>query len=117
MKPYQSNKQFGQTTKKSNKSLATSRYQRQFGKGGKRQQEEPSKLDNKADEAAARRRLRQEQGEIIDGKFGYHRLEDQHQEQQNSALRGDTGISKTVQRRGWVFNMSATTVRYTLSFF
>ena len=101
--------------KKPNKSTAASRYQRQFGKGDKRRQEESSNVDSKTDEVAARRRLRQEQSEIIDGKFGYHRLEDQHQEQQSSAIRGDTTTGKTLQRRGWVFNMSATTVRYTPS--
>ena len=76
---------------------------------------------SKADEAAARRRLRQEQAEIIDSKFGYHRLEDQYQERrQNSSLggaeRGDAGVDKFMQRRGWLFNMAATTVRllYTL---
>lgn len=118
MGPYpNSNRLFGQTMKKSNKSSVASRYQRQLGRDGnqsQRQKEEPSWSENsKADEAAIRRRLRQEQGEIIDVKFGYHRLEDQHQERQNSSLRGDSGIEKAVQRRGWLFNMSATTVRYT----
>ena len=120
------NRQFGQSMKKSNKSSAGSRYQQQFGNKNKYQQQhnqtDSSNVDpNKADEAAARRRLRQEQQEIIDVKFGYHRLEDQYQErQQNSRLReerGNTGpgVDKLMQRRGWLFNMAATTVRLCVS--
>ena len=116
-----SNKLFGQTMKKSNRSSAASRYQRQFGKGGQRQPpygKDSSKPETtQAEEVAARRRLRQEQSETIDAKFGYHRLEDQYQEQRqkNSRLRtgnGDAGgVDKLMQRRGWLFNMAATTVR------
>jgi hypothetical protein len=57
----------------------------------------PSMQDAKAEEAAARRRLRQEQGEAIDTKFGYKRLEDQF-------------ADSPIERRGWLFNMLATTV-------
>jgi len=58
--------------------------------------------------------MRQEQGEIIDAKFGYHRLEDQYLERQkNSRLRTEEGnaggVDKLKQRRGWLFNMAATT--------
>lgn len=122
MGPYpNSNKKFGQTMKKSNKSSsAGSRYQRQMGngKGKGGQLDDSSKLENsKADEAAARRRLRQEQSEIIDGKFGYHRLEDQYAERKNSrGARDSVAIEKSMQRRGWLFNMSATTVRFPLTF-
>ena len=113
------NRLFGQTMKKSNKSSSASRYQRQFGNGYQRQQPNGAHSSSKADtaqldEVAERRRQRREQGEIIDTKFGYHRLEDQYLDrQQNSRLRtGDAGgVDKLMQRRGWLFNMAATTVR------
>ena len=109
------NKKFGQTMKKSNKSSGASRYQRQFGQGNQQQQLQSENI-SKAEEAAARRRVRQEQSERIDSKFGYHRLEDQFQERQNDlALRAEGGdgaaVNKLTQRRGWLFNMAATTVR------
>jgi hypothetical protein len=126
MGPYNKNKGkqgadklFGQTMKKSNRSSSSSRYQRQMGNRNPRQQsqEDSSKADtSQADEKAAWRRMRQEQGEIIDAKFGYHRLEDQYLERQkNSRLRTEEGniggVDKLKQRRGWLFNMAATTVR------
>lgn len=108
------NKLFGQTMRKSNRSSAATRYQRQFG-GSSKKVESSNADTSKADEAAARRRMRQEQGELIDAKFGYHRLEDQYQERQkNPSLRTETGAGGSenlMQRRGWLFNMAATTVR------
>lgn len=86
---------FGQAMKKQ------SRYQRQFG-GSKKGSATKSEHDAKAEEAAARRRLRQEQGEAIDIKFGYNRLENQL----SSASRGPSAI----RRRGWLFHMLPTTV-------
>ncbi|KAL3923554.1 MAG: hypothetical protein SGILL_001593, partial [Bacillariaceae sp.] len=66
--------------------------------------------ERKAADAASWRRVRQEQGEVIDRNFGYHRLEDQQQsgaggqnQKQGSATDGP------VQRRGWLFHMMATT--------
>ncbi|KAL3942259.1 MAG: hypothetical protein SGBAC_003529 [Bacillariaceae sp.] len=85
---------FGQAMKKQ------SRYQRQFG-GSKKGSATKSEHDAKAEEAAARRRLRQEQGEAIDIKFGYNRLENQL----SSASRGPSAI----RRRGWLFHMLPTT--------
>jgi hypothetical protein len=126
MGPYNKNKGkqgadrlFGQTMRKSSRSSSASRYQRQMGNSNQRQhpQEDSSKADtSQSDEKAAWRRLRQEQAEIIDAKFGYHRLEDQYQERQkNSRLRTEEGnvggVDKLMQRRGWLFNMAATTVR------
>jgi hypothetical protein len=112
MGPYPNgNRQFGQTMKKSNKS--TSRYQRQFGSKSSssyQQQREESSKETKAAEAAARRRLRQEQGEIIDINFGYRRLEDQ----ENQHMQQDSMDGTTLQRRGWLFHMLPTTVRFIL---
>ncbi|KAG7364476.1 DNA polymerase Pol2 [Nitzschia inconspicua] len=110
MGPYPNNKRlFGQTMKKSNRS-SVSRYQRQLGTTNSSSNShslvpsEQSVAERKAAEAAARRRLRQEQGETIDGKFGYHRLEDQHGQKQSSV----DDVS-AIQRRGWLFHMLATT--------
>ena len=126
MGPYNKNKGgpgtsrlFGQTMRKSIKSSTGTRYQRQFGRSNQKQQSHEVDSSNtgttKSDEAAAWRQLRQEQGEIIDAKFGYHRLEDQYQERQkNSSLRIEKRhageFDKLMQRRGWLFNMAATTV-------
>ena len=104
---------------KNKRSSATTRYQRQFGKNNHRQRahrvESSGADNNKLDEAASRRRLRQEQGEIIDAKFGYHRLEDVYHEQQKSPSFGlgkrGIEVDKLMRRRGWLFNMAATTVR------
>lgn len=94
------NRVFGQAMKKQ------SRYQRQFG-GKTKGTITQSDQDSKAEEVAARRRLRQQQGEIIDVKFGYKRLEDQ--------LSSDSTNQPIIQRRGWLFNMLATTVSDILS--
>lgn len=92
------NRVFGQAMKKQ------SRYQRQLGGGGKGKEASiPSTQDAKAEEAAARRRLRQEQGEAIDIKFGHKRLEDQFAD--------SSPDGSAMERRGWLFNMLATTVR------
>ena len=88
------NRVFGQAMKKQ------SRYQRQFG--GKNGKALPT-LDTKAEEAAARKRLRQEQGEAIDVRFGYNRLEDYFLDSSSDGA--------PIERRGWLFNMLATTVR------
>jgi hypothetical protein len=91
------NKQFGQTMKKKQ----TSSYQRQFGGGSKDNKAlDQDAKDAKAAEAAAFRLLKQEQGEAIDIKFGYNRLEDQVIDPE-----------ETVERRGWLYHMLATTVR------
>lgn len=90
------NRVFGQAMKKQ------SRYQRQFG-GKSNKALTPTTIDAKAEEAAARKRLRQEQGEAIDTKFGYSRLEDQYMDYASEG--------ETLERRGWLFNMLATTVR------
>lgn len=88
------NRLFGQAMKKE------SRYQRQFGGNGERFLRREQ--DAKAEEAAARRRLRQEQGEEIDIKFGYRRLESQ--------LSNNAGGPSVINRRGWLFHMLPTTV-------
>ena len=95
------NRVFGQAMKKQ------SRYQRQFG-GNKKGSVTQSEQAGKAEEAAARRRLRQEQGEALDIKFGYRRLEDQL----STASRGPS----VIQRRGWLFHMLATTVSFAQRF-
>jgi hypothetical protein len=104
---------FGQTMKKStNKGGNGSRYQRQFGNSSNNKSHSvieststsATLADTKATEAAARRRARQDQGEAIDIKFGYQRLEDQYQHSNQQSL-------EKIQRRGWIFHMLATTVR------
>jgi hypothetical protein len=114
MGPYP-NKLFGQTMKK--KASAATRYQRQLGNNSNsrtatsyqpREEDESKIAERKAAEAAARRRVRQEQGEAIDRNFGYHRLED---EAQSSSSKQDVASEGPVQRRGWLFHMLATTVR------
>jgi hypothetical protein len=94
------NRVFGQAMAKKG---GSSRYQKQFG-GSKRpdNNQGPTEAEAKAAEAAARKRARQEQGEVIDAKFGYHRLEDQHLE----------AGAEPVARRGWIFQMLPTTVSY-----
>jgi hypothetical protein len=93
------NRVFGQAMKKGSKS---SRYQRQMGNQGASHSaiatEDPQATAR--DEAAARRRARQEQGEEIDIKFGYERLEDKPE---------DPNLPP-VERRGWLFHMLPTTV-------
>lgn len=92
--------------KKSVPSTSKSRYQRQFGggrgggsgdKGGN--DRTVSDQEAKAAEAAARRRLKQDQGEAIDIRFGYKRLEDQ-----------PIDPEQPVERRGWLYHMLPTTV-------
>eukprot|EP00529_Nitzschia_sp_RCC80_P002741 CAMPEP_0113444100 /NCGR_PEP_ID=MMETSP0014_2-20120614/2493_1 /TAXON_ID=2857 /ORGANISM="Nitzschia sp." /LENGTH=1934 /DNA_ID=CAMNT_0000335103 /DNA_START=203 /DNA_END=6003 /DNA_ORIENTATION=- /assembly_acc=CAM_ASM_000159 len=134
-------KRFGQTMhKKKNAGAAGTRYQRQFGNGGKGSHSRimsaedakqggggsgPSSQNSeqtKAQEAAARRRLRQEQGEAIDVAFGYNRLEDHPgaaaaaaaAAAATAAASAGAAASATtnntiLQRRGWLFNMLATT--------
>lgn len=102
--------------RKSNRSLSSAtRYQRQFGGNNPTLlPSEESKLVKKAAEAAARRGLRQEQGETIDSNFGYHRLEDQPQQRQqryaSSNSGDDVAVAAAMQRRGWLFHMLPTTV-------
>jgi hypothetical protein len=94
-----SNKVFGQAMKKKQ----SSRYQKQFGGSRKGQDNSDNDHDKKAEEAAARRRLRQEQGEALDARFGFLRLEDQPL---------DNNSMEPIQRRGWLYHMLPTTVRY-----
>jgi hypothetical protein len=90
------NRVFGQAMKKSNKS---SRYQRQMGAQATHSATEDPEAAAR-DEAVAWRRARQEQGEAIDVKFGYERLEDKPV---------DPNLPP-VERRGWLFHMLPTTV-------
>ncbi len=64
--------------------------------------------ETKAADAAQRRRVRQEQGEAIDALFGYPRLEDQYSQMHQNA---GSDVSGMKPRRGWLFQMLATTVR------
>jgi hypothetical protein len=134
MGPYPNDKKrFGQTMKKSSSSLAGSRYQGQFGNnrgGSSHSRIAPSSsssssttantaqslAETKAAEAAQRRRIRQEQGEAIDLLFGYPRLEDQYSSQMMNHPHQRTGGSDKLgimkPRRGWLFQMLATTVRF-----
>jgi hypothetical protein len=117
MGPYP-NRQFGQSLKNANRSSSSgTRYQRQFGNKNINNSAllpgEDSKLDRKAVESATRKRLRQEQGETIDINFGYHRLEDQQQQQTAQHLSSSRdGVATVVSRRGWLFHMLATTVSF-----
>jgi hypothetical protein len=78
-----------------------------------------SQSELKAQEAAARRRLRQEQGEAIDIAFGYNRLEDHPGAAAAAAAAASTAGSTiksrdskaATERRGWLFHMLSTTVR------
>ena len=90
------NRVFGQAMKKSQNS---SRYQRQMGNQTSHSATEDPEASAR-DEAAARRRARQEQGEAIDIKFGYERLEDMPEDPSRPP----------VERRGWLFQMLPTTV-------
>lgn len=104
------NRVFGQAMKKSQKST---RYQRQMGANNKNSDNNNSHShsaieDSDAaarDDAVARRRARQEQGEAIDVQFGYERLEDKPL---------DPNLPP-VERRGWLFNMLPTTVSSSLA--
>jgi len=112
------NRLFGQTMKKSDRSSKATRYQRQFGNGNQKYKSAPTSADtSQKDEANDWRRIRQEQQETIDAKFGYYRLEDRYQEQQKTTSLGmkkgnDRKFDKLTQRRGWLFNMAATTVSF-----
>ncbi len=96
------NRLFGQAMSK--KTQKSSRYQRQFGV----QTSNAAKIEDPEvaarDEAAVRRRLRQEQGEAIDLQFGYERLEDKPLDP-NMPM---------VEKRGWLFHMLPTTVSFRL---
>ena len=101
--PNNKNKVFGQSMKK--KGGGRSNYQRQLGGNNNSNSNSNSNSNDKDDASseeakrAARRRLRQEQGEAIDAKFGYHRLEDGQQD------------GEVIEKRGWIFHMLPTTVR------
>jgi len=100
------NRVFGQAMSK--KGSKSSRYQRQFGASSSQNATAPASASAEdsevaaRDEAASRRRVRQEQGEAIDLQFGYERLEDK------SVV--DPSLPP-VERRGWLFHMLPTTVR------
>lgn len=96
------NRLFGQTMSKKNSK--STRYQRQFGAPTNANTAVLDQETTAKDEAASRRRLRQEQGEAIDLQFGYERLEDKPVDP-NLPL---------VERRGWLFHMLPTTVRLAL---
>ena len=102
-------KVFGQTMHRKG---GRTNYQRQFGGGGGRAKSiyinDSRNEESEAARQAARRRLRQEQGEAIDAKFGYHRLEDKAMLAGGSDNKNDEVI---VERRGWLFHMLPTTVR------
>lgn len=103
-------KVFGQTM---HRKPGRSNYQRQFGGGGggrtsynKTSYDESRNEESEAAKQAARRRVRQEQGEAIDANFGYNRLEDKAMLADNDKKQQDV-----VERRGWLFHMLPTTVR------
>lgn len=96
------NQVFGQTMKK--KSTSSSRYQKQAGnnfKSNKTVYKSAADTDDSADPAAARRRFKQQQGQEIDKLFGYEKF----------ALSNNNNELKSASRRGWLFQMLATTVR------
>jgi hypothetical protein len=98
------NQVFGQTMKK--KSTPSSRYQKQAGNNYQSKQtvyKSAADTDDAAtDPAVARRRFKQQQGQEIDKLFGYEKfaLSNNNNNEPNSA-----------SRRGWLFQMLATTVR------
>jgi len=97
-------REFGQVMKKSNKST---RYQRQFGNASSSHSQLVIPDDPEAaarEEAVAKRRARQEQGEAIDLAFGYERIEDKPIDPNHPP----------VERRGWLFHMLPTTVSFPL---
>ena len=98
MKFGKGNKIFGQAMSK--RPSSSTRYQRQHGtqSSSAAAVEDPDSVAR--DEAAARRRIRHEQGEAIDLQFGYERLEDKPVDPS----------WPLVQRRGWLFHMLPTTV-------
>ena len=97
------NQVFGQTMKK--KSAPTSRYQKQAGNNYQSKQtvyKSAADTDDSAtDPAVARRRFKQQQGKEIDKLFGYEKF----------ALSNNNNEPNSASRRGWLFQMLATTVR------
>ena len=111
--PKGSRRVFGQAMGKSKRGgggSSSSSYQRQFG-GGSKAKISPAagggNGDNTTDDAnailAAKRRIRQEKAEQIDEKFGYETFAFQNT--------NGVGSREVRERRGWLFNMLATTVR------
>ena len=98
MKFGKGNRIFGQGMSK--RASSSTRYQRQHGTKSSSAVAVDEPETTVRDEAAARRRLRHEQGEAIDLQFGYERLEDKPV---------DPSLP-LVQRRGWLFHMLPTTV-------
>ena len=111
--PTASRQVFGQTMRKKNEGNrggGASRYQRQFG-GGKNSGAVMSSRTSDADEAskALRRRQKQAKGEAIDEAFGMEKFTVSASSTAGKAMQGRR------QRRGWLYNMMATTVRCVMS--
>jgi hypothetical protein len=84
-----------------------SSYQRQFGggKGNHSKIADAQKVeDDRAAFLAAQRRIHQQKSEQIDKIFGYEQFEFRNTNDANDQT------SETKERRGWLFNMLATTV-------
>jgi hypothetical protein len=98
------NQVFGQTMKKKSAG-PTSRYQKQAGNNYQSKQtvyKSAADTDDSAtDPALARRRFKQQQGKEIDKLFGYEKFE----------LSNNNNEPNSASRRGWLFQMLATTVR------
>jgi hypothetical protein len=96
---------FGQTMKKKKSSGPSSRYQKQAGNNYQQKKtvyKSAADTDDAAnDPAVARRRFKQQQGQEIDKLFGYEKF----------ALSNNNNEPNSASRRGWLFQMLATTVR------
>jgi len=113
--PSGSRRVFGQAMgKPKERGGSGSNFQRQFGGGGGKSSSSSSNNNNnnynsnqsKEDVSAimaAKRRIRQQKGEIIDEKFGYETFAYENTNGSNSR--------DVRERRGWLFNMLPTTVR------
>ena len=113
--PKGSRRVFGQAMGKSKRGgggSSSSSYQRQFG-GGSKAKISPAGGGGNGDNTttddanailAAKRRIRQEKAEQIDEKFGYETFAFQNT--------NGVGSREVRERRGWLFNMLATTVRW-----
>jgi hypothetical protein len=104
MAPGGGNQVFGQTMKKKSTG-PSSRYQKQAGNNYQSKQtvyKSAADTDDSAtDPAVARRRFKQQQGQEIDKLFGYEKF----------ALSNNNNEPNSASRRGWLFQMLATTVR------
>jgi len=93
---------------------AATRYQRQFrGAGASGSGEDTfknSRVDHDDESRANYRRQKQAAGEVLDESFGVERFALFHQHHVNSKGNKDGGPAR--ERRGWLYNMLATTVRF-----